>query len=147
MFDLGQIAIDPAKLQGVWWQVHREPDGTIGGRAVPEPTEEGCLRIVPMGREYDEALEKAREPYLAAIRAGRVTDEEGRKILGDALAAAVLVDWRNLKARGEPVSYSREKAAEMLADNQWLLLREFIIRAAQHRGALLAENEEAAKGN
>jgi hypothetical protein len=35
----------------------------------------------------------------------------------------------------------------MLADNQWLLLREFIIRAAQHRGALLAENEEAAKGN
>jgi hypothetical protein len=59
----------------------------------------------------------------------------------------VLVDWRNLKARGEPVPYSREKAAEMLADNQWLLLREFIIRAAQHRGALLAENEETAKGN
>ena len=148
MFDLASVKVDTDLLHnGVWWEVHRESDGTIGGTVVHNPTENGCLLIVPMGAMYERALEAARKPYLPLIRADRITDEDARDIMATALSAAVLKDWRNVTVKGQPLPYSQEQAKQLLADEQWLALREFVIRAAQHRGSLLALEEEQARGN
>ena len=148
MFDLASVKVDGDKLHnGVWWEVHREPDGTIGGTVVQNPTDNGCLLIVPMGSVYERALEEARKPYLPLIRADRITDEDARDIMATALSAAVLRDWCNILVQGKPLPYSQEQARQLLAAEQWLALREFVIRAAQHRGSVLALEEEQAKGN
>jgi hypothetical protein len=148
MFDLSKVEIAPSKLSGgVYWHIYREPDGTLGGRVVTGPTEDGCLLIVPMGLAYERKLEEARKPYLQAIRAGRLTDQEGRDMIAEALAGTVLAGWWGIKAHGAEVPFSVEKAKELLADERWLALREFVLRAAQHRGSLLANEEEEARGN
>lgn len=148
MFELNQVRVDVSKLEGgVWWSVYRDPEGGIGGQVVKEPTEDGCLLIRQMDTAYERALERAREPYLAAIRAGRLTDDERVAIQAKALAGTVLVDWRNFTGGGKPVPFSVEKAEEILADKQWLAIREFVVRAAQHRGSVLAELDEQAQGN
>lgn len=148
MFELSKVEVDTAKLEaGVWWSVYRDPDGGIGGQVVKEPTSDGCLLIRQMGTAYERALERAREPYLAAIRAGRLTEPEQLAIQAKALAGTVLADWRNITSRGELLPFSVEKAEELLADKRWLAIREFVVRAAQHRGSVLAELEEQAKGN
>lgn len=148
MFDLGRVEIDPKKLEtGVWWSIYRDSDGGLAGRIVKEPTEDGCLLIRPMGTEYERKVEEVREPYLAAIRAGRVTDDESVKLLAMSLAGTVLADWRNISIQGEPVPYSVQKAVELLSDKRWLSLREFVVQAGQRRAAVLAELDRQAEGN
>ncbi len=147
-FDLGTVAVDPKKLeQGVVWEVHREPDGSIGGRPVPAPTENACLLIVPFGLAYERARDAAMQPFIHLDRAGRMTDDERLQVLATALGKAVLRGMWNIVHGGSPVEWTEAAGIALLADKKMLSLREFIMRAAGSRAALLAHEEDEAAGN
>lgn len=147
-FDLAKIAIVPERLhKGVWYEVYRDATGRLEGRVIPAPSDNGCVLIIPMGAAYDRALEDAQRPHLALLRERKADPQTMREIEAQALAGVVLADWRNLTIRGEPVEFSVELARKLLADLEWLGLREFVQTAGQHRGALLALEEEQARGN
>lgn len=147
-FDLGTIAVDPRKLeQGVVWEVHREPDGSIGGRPVPKPTGNACLLIVPFGLAYERARDAAQQPFVHLDRAGRMTDDERLQVLATALGKATLRGMWNVVLGGKPVEWTEATGIELLADKKMLSLREFVMRAAGSRAALLADEEEQAAGN
>ena len=147
--ELNQIKLDPAKMEtGVWWQIEILADGRVDGFVVDEPKDgEASLLIRPIGTAYQRALEKAQEPHRAAIRAGDLPSDARAQIAAQALAQAVLVDWRGLTLGGEPLSYTVEQAVSLLSEPAWLSLSEFVGSAAQHRAAAIIEEEGRAAGN
>jgi hypothetical protein len=146
--DLLGIKVDPAKVAGgVWWSIWREPDNRIGGKSVDDPGEGPALLIVPALTAYERALDDARRPHLYEIREGKVSDAVLRKIQGEALGRAVLRGWRGLVVGGQPLPWSEDKAVELMTDDAWLSLREFVQSAANWRAALAAQEVAKAAGN
>jgi hypothetical protein len=146
--DLLGIKVDPAKvLGGVWWSIWREPDNRIGGKPVDEPGDGPAVLIVPTLTAYERALDDARRPHLYEIREGKVADKTLRKIQGEALGRAILRDWRGITVGGHPLPWSEEKAVELMTDEAWLTLREFVQTAAQWRAALASQEVAKAAGN
>lgn len=149
MFDLSSVKLDPVKLErGTWWEVFRTADGRIDGTYVetPDPDKPAML-IVPAGIAYERALDEAQEPYLSAIRDGKLSDVDRLKIQGQALSRSVLRGWQNISMRGEPIVWTEDKAAELLCDAAWQSLHDFVIGAARIRAAAAAREEDAAAGN
>lgn len=149
MFDLGTIEVDPIKLRdGVWFEIWRNQDATIGGRPVAEPGDEkACVLVVPYGLAFDRVRDEERRPFFEKLNAGTVTDEEARAIHGRALARAVFRGLRNLSINGVQVVWSEAKAVELMTDLRWKHLREFVEAAAANRAATAAREEAQAKGN
>lgn len=148
MFDLGTIEADPKKLaDGVWHEIWREPDTSIDGKVVAEPTDGPCVLIVPYGIAYERVMEEEQRPYLERIRERKLTDDDRRKILGRVLARAVFRGCVNITVSGEALKWTEEKAAELMADDRWIRLREFVIRKAGDRKASAAREEAQALGN
>lgn len=147
--ELNRIKLDTDKLErGVWWQIEATQDGRVTGEPVPEPKDgEASLLIRPIGTAYQRALEDAQAPHREAIRAGKLDPALRRQIMAEALAAAVLVDWRGLTLSGEALAYDAETATNLLGDESWLSLAEFVTDVASFRAAALAAEEEAASGN
>lgn len=147
-FNLDGIAIDLKKLEhGVIWEVHREPDGSIGGRPVPAPTANACLLVVPFGAAYERARDAAMAPFVHLDRSGRMTEPERRQVLAEALGRAVLRGMWNFVRAGKPIDWTEQRGIELLSDPEMLSLREFVQRAAGHRAALLAHIEEESSKN
>jgi len=149
MFDLDSVAIDAQKAKGgVWWELRRESSGHIRGVVVKEPTANGCVLIAPLiGIRYERALDEARRPYLSKINDGQLSEEDFRKIQAAAMADCVLLDWRNISSAGVEISYSKQKAYEMLADIRWTALFDFVDSAARNRASILLNEEVDARGN
>lgn len=152
-FDLQSVAIDAKKLRdGVIWKVHREPDGSLAGSFVDAPVAgHGCLLVFPMGTAYHRAREEAEREHLPTLRDREVSEDDKerirRKIEAKALAKSVLRGWWNISIGGAPVEWSEDKAAELLAEERWMSLRDFVVLASQHRASLLEQEEEQAAGN
>lgn len=146
--DLLSIKVDPAKVSGgVWWEIWREGDGRITGKVVAEPADRPCVLVAPALVAYERAMDAARAPHLSTIRDGKATDATLRAIHGEALGKAVLKDWRNLTVGGQPLPYSEAKAVELMTEEAWLSLREFVVDASRYRAALAAEEVAKAAGN
>lgn len=146
--DLGTIEADPKKLQdGVWFEVWRNPDTSIDGKPVKEPTEGPCVLVVPAGLRLIRIREEEQRPYRERLDAGVATDEDLRKIQGRVLGRAAFRGCHNLEAEGKPIVWSEEKAIELMTDLRWTRLREFVEAAASNRAATAAREEVEAKGN
>lgn len=151
-FDLQSVAIDTRKLvDGVIWEVYRDTDGSLAGRVVKAPTDQGCVHIIPMGADYERVYGELLRPILPALRVPALAQDERdrmtREVEAQALAKTVLRGWWNITVKGEPVTWSEAKATELLSDPRWSSLREFIVLAGRHKGCLLEQEEEQAKGN
>jgi hypothetical protein len=148
MFDLGTVEADPRKLrEGVWHEIWREPDSSIGGRPVVAATDGPCVLIVPYGLAYERALDEERRPFLERLRERKASDEDLRQIQGRALARTVFRGCVNISIGGEVVAWSEAKAVELMTDERWIRLREFVAMTAGNRAAAAAREEETAKGN
>jgi hypothetical protein len=148
--ELNSILLDEQKLErGVWWSVHRNADGSLGGEPLPGKPEPDApaLLIVTMGLAYERAHDKAREPFLAKLREGLLTDAERMQINATALASAVLRGWQKLTLGGEPIEWSEEKAVELMARPVWASLTDYVMSAGRWRAAAAAREEEKAAGN
>ena len=149
-FDLASVEADPKLLRdGVWFEIWREPDTTIGGRALrdgPLP-DKPCVLIVPLGFAYQRALEEAREPYLERLRARAATDADMDAMQGQALAKAVFRGMVNLSVGDEVLAWTEAKAAELMTDPKWIRLREFVQAAAMLKAVTAAREEAQASKN
>jgi hypothetical protein len=147
--DLNTCKLDAGKLSGgVWWLLSRQPDGTLSAVASRgEHEDRPAVLVCPIGVEYERALEEARRPYLLEIRDRRLLPADERAILAQAVAQTLWKGARNLTVGGQPLVYRVAEAAQMLAKPEWTNLLECILRIAQDRAALLADEEARAAGN
>jgi hypothetical protein len=102
--DLSEFDVnDTAAIEGQW--VH------IGKGAE--------LRIAKFNNEkYRDFVKKKMKPYRSAMRAGSVDESLITEIVVQAMSRHVLLDWKGLTERGEPLTYSIEKAEQLLRDKE-----------------------------
>jgi hypothetical protein len=147
--DMNKCRVDPKKVDGgVWWRIVVNPDATFGGRALPGPPgDEPALLIRPSGVDFLRAREAAERPFLADIRADKLSDADRRKIAAEAVAKTLWRGAHNLTFGGDDFVWSEEKAAALLAEVRHMNLLDFIFGAAADRAAIAANEEAAASGN
>lgn len=147
--DLNCIKLSSKKLtDGVWWELERLADGTLGGRPMPgEPGETPALLIRPAGVEFERALENARRPHLIELREKRLSADVERAVLAHALAETVWAGSHRVTINGSELVWSKDVARNMLQDPQWGYLLDMILVCSRDRAAALAAEEEKAAGN
>lgn len=147
--DLAPVKIDARRVErGVWWAIQLGADGRLIGSPLPgEPGDEPALLIRPMDNEWDRAMEVAQAPFRVELREKKLTDEQERRIVAEAIAKALWRGCANITAGGKPVEWSEASAARMMADVAWLNVREFILSVSRDRAALLEQEEAKAAGN
>lgn len=69
-------------------------------------------------------------PAEGKTRDGSLTYETASRLLGECLAATVLLEWRNLEDGGEPIEYDKELATEWLTNPEYTQFREAVVYAA-----------------
>lgn len=148
VFDLRTVAVDPARLTGgSWFEVWREPDGSLEGRVVDQLADAPAVLIVPYGIAYDRVRDEELRPFAERLRAGKMSDEDVRAINGRVLGRTTFRGCHNLQIGGEPVVWSEAKAIELMTDDRWLRLRELVQRKAADKAASAAREEAQASGN
>jgi hypothetical protein len=147
--DLASIELVPEKLaRGCHWKVWRAANGAIEGRVVPGPVDGPWLLIVPAGIALERALDEERRPFLDRLRAGKqLEDAEARELAGRAHGRATLKGWGGLTANGAEMPFSESKAIELMTDERWKALRDFVLLASGHQAAAARQEEEQAAGN
>ena len=149
-FDLGTIEADPKKLsEGSWFEIWREPNGTLDARAVDRPTENGCVLIVERGIAYDRVRDEELRPYRDRINVGPpLTDDEVRRLNGRVLGRASFRGCHNLAMPGgEVIVWSEARAIELMTDDRWIRLRELVQRKQEDKAAAAKREEAQATGN
>lgn len=76
----------------------------------------------------------------------KLTDEQAIRIMVEAMADAILIDWKNLEEDGNPIPFSREKALELLDVKDFrALVHDFASQQSNFRVKQIAEATEALK--
>jgi len=77
---------------------------------------EGCqVKIARMGNpDYQKTFQKLSRPHQKAIRRGSLNHEVAEKLLVEAMAQAIVLDWEGLKEDGKDIKYSKEEAVRVL---------------------------------
>ena len=154
MVDLLGLAIVPKLLEvGIWWDVQDAIERV--GNAFPcadrqKPTEgRACVLLVPIGDAHAAVVQDLQRQHILEIRAakGRIPQSVQDIIRPVALARAVVKGWSGLELGGVAVEYSEAKAVELLADKRLTLFARLIENCAGNDAALLAHEEDQAKGN
>lgn len=96
-------------------------------------------------RAHKEALKRLWRPNRAALRSGSLPDDLVEKLAIQAMAEAVLLDWRGIEEGGATLPYSREAAERLLA--QYKDFRETVAALAGDMANYQAQDEAAARGN
>ncbi len=75
------------------------------------------VKIARMGNEkFQKAYRRLCKPHRNLIRQGLLDSATEKRLLKEALAEGVLLDWRGLKQDGAPLAYSREAALKLLTE-------------------------------
>ncbi len=99
--------------------------------------------------KYEEKLMKLSKPYVQLTRRGQMPVELDREITLKAVVGTVLLNWRNLEDEdGKPIKFTEKKAIEILSDEAYEDLYNWILMTA-HSTALyrLEDDEEAGKNS
>ncbi len=95
-----QFAVDNEKAaHGVWVPISQDARLKIARTNNPN---------------FRRVFRKLIAPYTAAIRTNSLSDDLDEKIMVQAMAETILVDWQGITENGEPVPYTVEKAKEYL---------------------------------
>jgi hypothetical protein len=125
MFDLHEIATDTVKeTDGVW----REAGNGLR------------LKIARWNNpKYVRRINELQKPYQAQVRAGTLSDEKKAEIAAQAMSETILLDWDGMYAGGEPLPYSRQGAAAILADPRYQSFFTIVMSFAQDEAAYRVE--------
>lgn len=71
------------------------------------------LRDGGANRHYFAVLNRLRQPYAMLQLAGKpIPDDDWIDILREAYAEAIVIGWRNMTIKGEPIPFSKENVIE-----------------------------------
>jgi hypothetical protein len=71
---------------------------------------------------HSAALRRVTKPYRRQIEAGTLNEDISYRLIGEAMAEGILLDWEGLDEQGEPLKYSPKAARDLLVNPQ---LRDF----------------------
>ena len=94
---------------------------------------------------YKKYFQKITKPYKRQIRNGTLAEELAEKLLVDALANTILLDWKGFTKGGEDFPYSTDNARSFLQESADF--RDFVSDAANEMENFRAEELEEARGN
>lgn len=110
----------------------------------------GSVKVARLNNpNHKKALDHLRKPYKNMLRTGRgLPDDVAEKISSQAMAEAILLDWKGLKGRdGKEVAYSPEKALELLMDPALKDFRDNVAYLAMEQETFRKEALETAAKN
>lgn len=94
---------------------------------------------------YKKYFQKITKPYKRQIRNGTLAEELAEKLLVDALANTILLDWQGFTRGEEAFPYSVDNARAFLSESADF--RDFVSDAANEMENYRAEELEDARGN
>jgi hypothetical protein len=94
---------------------------------------------------YKKYFQKITKPYKRQIRNGTLAEELAEKLLVDALANTILLDWQGFTKEGTDFPYSVDNARVFLQESADF--RDFVSDAANEMENFRAEELEEARGN
>lgn len=104
------------------------------------------IKIARIGNpEYQKLFNRISKPHRKAIRRGTLKDETAEKLLIQAMAKGIVLDWKGLSEDGVEIPYSYENALRLLTD--YKDFREQVTEVATEIEAFRTEDEEEAEKN
>jgi hypothetical protein len=94
---------------------------------------------------YKKYFQKITKPYKRQIRNGTLAEELAEKLLVDALANTILLDWQGFTKEGADFPYSVDNARSFLQESADF--RDFVSDAANEMENFRGEELEEARGN
>ena len=94
---------------------------------------------------YKKYFQKITKPYKRQIRSGTLSEDLAEKLLVDALANTILLDWQGFTKDGESFPYSVDNARAFLAESPDF--RDFVSDAANEMENYRTAELEEARGN
>lgn len=90
------------------------------------------IKIARYGnRIFQRALKRVMKPHKVMIDRGTLDDDTADKLLVEALAEGILIDWRGMTRKGAPLEYSRSAAVDVLTDKRLRDFREMVVMLSQ----------------
>jgi hypothetical protein len=94
---------------------------------------------------YKKYFQKITKPYKRQIRTGTLSEDLAEKLLVDALANTILLDWKGFTKEGQDFPYSVDHARLFLAESPDF--RDFVSDAANEMETFRTAELEEARGN
>ncbi len=110
-----------------------------------------CIRRISSDKSQ-KAREEAEKPHKIKARNGTLSDDTNQEIAIYQLAYGVLADWKGLADVAEDgtvteIPFSPAKALEILSDDQYKDVRNFILQTSLDRDLYKKEADKVALGN
>ena len=108
---------------------------------------DGCqVKIARIGNpEYQKTFRKISKPHQKAIRRGSLNDEVAEKLLVEAMAEAIVIDWKGLQEDGKELKYSKTEAIRILTT--YKDFRDQVSEIANDMESFKAVEDESAEKN
>jgi len=94
---------------------------------------------------YKKYFQRITKPYRRQIRSGNLSEDLAEKLLVDALANTILLDWEGLTKGGKKFPYTVDNARQLLSESPDF--RDLVSDAAGEMESFRARELEEAKGN
>ncbi len=126
-----EYAVDKNKeIDGVW------QDFGSGAR----------MKIARIGNpEYQKVFQKISKPHRKSIRRGTLADDVAEKLLVEAMADSILLDWDGVEEGGQVLPYNKENAMRILLE--YKDLRDQVTEIANEMESFRAEEDQEAEKN
>lgn len=125
--DISKYKSNPKKEQeGVWVEVG-----------------DASFKIARMNNiAYRKLLAEKMKPHRAAVQANNLDMDVLIKIMAETVAETIILDWKNLTDDGVPVPYSKEKVIELMTNDAYKDLGEFLMKLAEDRNRFTDDQEQ-----
>jgi hypothetical protein len=104
------------------------------------------LKVARIGNPaYNKEMQRLMKPYKHLVSRGALSEDVAQKILIEAMAKTILVDWKGLKDGGKVIKYSTKAAIDMLT--KYKDFRDLISTLAGEMTTFKVEADEAIEKN
>ena len=104
------------------------------------------MKIARIGNsEYQKVFQKISKPHRKSIRRGTLADDVAEKLLVEAMAESILLDWEGVEDGGVALPYTKENAIRVLLE--YKDLRDQVTEIANEMESFKAEEDAEAEKN
>lgn len=90
------------------------------------------IKIARYGnRTFQRALKRVMKPHKVMIDRGTLDDDTADRLLVEALAEGILIDWKGMTQAGKPLEYTHAEAVKVLMNKELRDFRELVVSLSQ----------------